>query len=492
LDGDSASGEQSFDALFALTVASYRDELKDNAVCQLVLDILWGAWSGIYDEEMESLASQDLQGNSKTFLWHRYCSEGSTELGVKYRAMLAASAKGPISMQPLAQIEMAIGASELDDKAKAEVKEVQELLMSLRRKTVNFASLPAIGGAAGGDFSTAQLQKVWESLRVGHKYSHMKTRVRAFVFCADMFPPNLVKPSASGGSLVDQITPDADRMKRVIDFITQKRLKDDIVLLFDGRSRACRKIIENAEEKLAASGAHQVAECWYVYVVPEKKADPRVPGRQTSFNSNNTEVAMCSLQKRGVTKVTARAEYNVCGESSTSSTTYTGVPMRQFRELPRMDYDTKSTILGVTASGVNPRKRMQKDTEKHGHPFSHFEVKPIGLWQRLSEHFGITHIVDFTPGSAALAIAASGAAEYDGIAVNDAHRDWLDSICDRCVMYMAGRDREFSKGLYDEPDFVDKVEKYFGGTMMEARKLMEPVDDDDKDDSDSGSGGEDE
>jgi len=157
-----------------------------------------------------------------------------------------------------------------------------------------------------------------------------------------------------------------------------------------------------------------------------------------------------------------------------------------------MDYDTKSTILGVTASGVNPRKRMQKDTEKNGHPFSHFEVKPIGLWQRLSEHFGITHIVDFTPGSAALAIAASGAVEYDGIAVNDAHRDWLDSICDRCVMYMAVRDREFSKGLYDEPDFVDKVEKYFGGTMMEARKLMEPVDDDDKDDSDSGSGGEDE
>ena len=295
-----------------------------------------------------------------------------------------------------------------------------------------------------------------------------------------MFPPNLVKPLASGGSLVDQIAPDAERMKRVIDFITQKRSKDDIVLLFDGRSRACRKIIEKAEESLAASGAHQVAECWYVYLTPTKQQDPRVPGRQTSFNSNNKEVAMCSLQKRGVTKVTARADFNVCGESSTSSTTYTGVPMRQFRELPRLDFDTKSSILGVTASGVNPRRRIQKDIEKNGHPFSHFEVKPIGLWQRLSEHFGITHIIDFTPGSAALAIAASGAMEYDGVASNDAHRDWLDSICDRCVMYMAGQDRKFSKGLYDEPDFVDKVEKYFGGTIMEARKLLEPVADDDK------------
>ena len=112
-------------------------------------------------------------------------------------------------------------------------------------------------------------------------------------------------------------------------------------------------------------------------------------------------------------------------------------------------------------------------------------MKPIGLWQRLSEHFGITHIIDFTPGSAALAIAASGAMEYDGIASNDAHREWLDSICDRCVMYMAGQDSKFSKSLYDEPDFVEKVEKYFGGAMMEARKLLEPVADDEAADSDS-------
>ena len=50
----------------------------------------------------------------------------------------------------------------------------------------------------------------------------------------------------------------------------------------------------------------------------------------------------------------------------------------------------------------------------------------------------VTHIVDFSPGSGALALAASGALEYDGICVNDMHRDWLDSTLDRCLMYMVG------------------------------------------------------
>ena len=67
--------------------------------------------------------------------------------------------------------------------------------------------------------------------------------------------------------------------------------------------------------------------------------------------------------------------------------------------------------------------------------------------------------------------------EHDGITANSTHADWLDSICDRCVMYMAGRDQTFTQGLSDDADFVAKVQKCFGGTMVEARKLLEPVDD---------------
>ena len=74
-----------------------------------------------------------------------------------------------------------------------------------------------------------------------------------------------------------------------------------------------------------------------------------------------------------------------------------------------------------------------------------------------------------------MAIAASGAMEYEGVAANEVHREWLDSTVDRCVMYMAGRDKKFTEALGGDAAFVDKVEKYFAGTMMEARRLLEPL-----------------
>ena len=267
-------------------------------------------------------------------------------------------------------------------------------------------------------------------------------------------------------------------MKRVLEFILNKRTKDDVVILFDGRSRLCRRVIEQSEEKIAASGAHTTTECWCVYVTPSKNEDPRVPGRQISFANNNKEVAICSLPKRCGMKVLQRAEFNTCGESSTAATTYTGVPMRRYSELPRMDCSTKSSILGVAASGAVPGKHAQKDIDERGHPFAHCEVKPLNLWQRICEHNHVTHIVDFTPGSGALAIAAAGAIEYEGIAANDMHRDWLDSTLDRVVMYMAGQDKQFAEKMGGDADLIDKVGKYFGGTMMDVRRLLEPVVDD--------------
>ena len=105
------------------------------------------------------------------------------------------------------------------------------------------------------------------------------------------------------------------------------------------------------------------------------------------------------------------------------------------------------------------------------------EVKPLNLLQRLFEHFGVTHVVDFAAGSAAMAIAAAGAQDYEGIAANGVHRDWLDATLDKCVLYMAGKDQKFTQSLGVADDEVTaKIAKYFGGTMMEARRIMAPPD----------------
>ena len=239
------------------------------------------------------------------------------------------------------------------------------------------------------------------------------------------------------------------------------------------RGRDARKVIESFEDKLAASGANAYVESWIVYSLARNSEDPRVPRKQSAFANNNQEVVVCSLaaSRSRTGSLIHRSEFNSCGELSTASKTYTGVPMRLYRELPRMDTDTKGACVGVAASGAVPNKRVRKDIDAHGHPYSHAEVKPLALWQRIIEHNGVTHIIDFAAGSGALAIAIAGTIEYQGIAANEAHRKWLDSTLDRCIMYLAGKDKEFAKRLGGDDAFMMKVEKYFGGVMMDAGVL---------------------
>ncbi len=90
------------------------------------------------------------------------------------------------------------------------------------------------------------------------------------------------------------------------------------------------------------------------------------------------------------------------------------------------------------------------------------------------EHHQVTHVVDFTPGSGALAVAAAGAVECEGIAANEAHRDWLDSIVDLCVMRKAGHQTGYAQQLGGDAELlirlVEKASKYFGGTRTVARR----------------------
>ena len=117
-------------------------------------------------------------------------------------------------------------------------------------------------------------------------------------------------------------------------------------------------------------------------------------------------------------------------------------------------------------------------------------MKPITFWQTIMEHHKVTHIVEFTPGYGALVVAASGAMECEGIAGDDAHRDWLNSIVDRCVRYKAGHDEGYAEQLGGDEGFVEKASKYFGGTMMAARRLLGPVDADGDDEEEEGEAAE--
>ncbi len=101
--------------MFALRVAAHRDESVADAKSQVLLDLLWGVWSGVFDGEIEELALQEMAAQTWSFLWHRYLTESTQELGVKYRAFLAAGTGGPIRVYDSGAMLMGVGSSELGE-----------------------------------------------------------------------------------------------------------------------------------------------------------------------------------------------------------------------------------------------------------------------------------------------------------------------------------------------------------------------------------------
>ena len=66
---------------------------------------------------------------------------------------------------------------------------------------------------------------------------------------------------------------DDKAMRRVIEYILQKKQKDDIVILFDGRSRMARKIIMDFDTRLSPAPGVLPVEIWIVYKEPTKPED---------------------------------------------------------------------------------------------------------------------------------------------------------------------------------------------------------------------------
>ena len=164
--------------------------------------------------------------------------------------------------------------------------------------------------------------------------------------------------------------------------------------------------------------------------------------------------------------------------------------MRRLNELPRMEADCKAGILGAAAASAVVGQRISENIDEKGHPFSQCEVKPLNLWQRICEHHGVTHIVDFSPGSAGLATTVTGEMDYEGVATNDLHCSWLDSTLDLVVKYLAGTDKEFAKKLGADDEFVEQVMQYFAGTFTEAKRYLEPEEQSDEDDDENKDDGE--
>ena len=283
--GGATSGAEGMDMLFSRKVAEHREGADGKA--KAMIDVVWPVWAGAYDEEIFELTLQEVQNNSAGFLWHTWLNETNRQVGVNYRAFVSECTGGPISCSADTDQNLGLlGISELGDEQKEELHKLQEQLKLLRRKTVKFTSLPAVGAASGAEYASSQLLAAWEQLSLGHRFSRKRSDVRCFVASAELFPPNI----AMQGDKVkfsDPLKSDEAKFKRLIEFFISKRLREDILILFDGRSRANRRCIENLEEKMATGGTHELVEVWLVYLQPSKKQDARSAAAEASSYSIN-------------------------------------------------------------------------------------------------------------------------------------------------------------------------------------------------------------
>eukprot|EP00959_Pyramimonas_sp_CCMP1952_P048286 1007685-Pyramimonas_sp.AAC.1 len=108
------------------------------------------------------------------------------------------------------------------------------------------------------------------ALSLGRRFGRKKNDVRAFILSADLFPPNVVEQGAKA-RMNEQMACDEAKFKRVIEFILQKRQKDDGLIFLDGRSRANCRVIESFDAKLESGGTRACVECWFVRELPAKK-----------------------------------------------------------------------------------------------------------------------------------------------------------------------------------------------------------------------------
>ena len=257
--------------LFSLKVAEHRAGADGKT--KAMIDLVWPVWAGGYDEEIAELTLQEVQNNSAGFLWHTWLNETNRQVGVNYRAFVS-ECTGAASG--------ALGISELGDEQKEELHKLQEQLKLLRRKTVKFTSLPAVGAASGAEYSSSQLLAAWEQLSLGHRFSRKRGDVRCFVASAELFPPNI----AMQGDKVkfsDTLKSDEAKLQHLIEFFISKRSK------VEGRGilRTSLPLARMGSWTLATGGTHELVEVWLVYLQPSKEQDARSAAAEASSYSIN-------------------------------------------------------------------------------------------------------------------------------------------------------------------------------------------------------------
>ena len=182
-------------------------------------------------------------------------------------------------------------------------------------------------------------------------------------------------------------------------------------------------------EKHFADTSRQ-AELWITYSGLTGKADIRHAKRKVAFSDAWQEVLLAGLplaKKRLRSK--GRSTFAVCGETSTHNLTYSAVEPRRFDALPKLLPEEKERMVGGRMKPLP--EELDTNQQMRGHPLFWQEFKTSHLFSALFDDFDIGHVFDLSPGSGAAAMAAAATGiGYEGVAENEMHAQWLETLLD--------------------------------------------------------------
>ena len=97
------------------------------------------------------------------------------------------------------------------------------------------------------------------------------------------------------------------------------------------------------------------------------------------------------------------------------------------------------------------------------------EGPPVKFWTAFLKDMQIGHVFHIGAGNGAVAIASAVLRlGYDGVSVNDLHKQWLDNILDKAVFAVVA----LNEGQLFDKATVEGVSKYFPGYVADAKRYI--------------------
>lgn len=267
-----------------------------------------------------------------------------------------------------------------------------------------------------------------------------------------------------------------DDVQKAMEWMLAARNSNSIVAALDGRSKAIRRKLEDCVEA-AVTDQSRHYEGSITFRVPAS-GDIRFPKRRTFAGFRNIQHIVGVLPCPKVRmKTQARGHFSACGETSTYAASYSDVSIRSLKSLPKSTLHDKQSM-----TKCEPPELPEEVIEalgKGGYPLFWTEFLDAEWFRAFFKDMNISHVFDLTAGTTAAACAAAlHGIVYEGIAMNEAHANFLNNIMDKAVFaILAASEAESDKAVREN------LQKYFLPLIEEGREFIvsRPMEEDEDD-----------